>query len=108
MRRRNKFNAVKVRMDGYLFDSKAEARRYSDLKLMQKAGAISGLVVHPKYHIVHTGNKVCTVELDFEYSTSDGGRVFEDVKGVFTALSRLKHKLFQAYYGEPVRIVRMI
>ena len=104
--RRNKYGAIKVRTDGYLFDSKAEARRYADLKLMQGAGLISGLACHPKYPIVYQGTKVCIVELDFEYTDSSGEPVFEDVKGVYTAMSRLKHKLVKAFYGIDVRIVR--
>ena len=105
--RRNKFNAVKVKLDGYLFDSKAEAKHYGDLKLLEKAKMISGLVVHPKYPIVYQGIKVCVVELDFEYTNSDGEPEFIDVKGQFLAMSRLKHKLFTAFYGQPVTIVRM-
>jgi hypothetical protein len=104
--RRNKYGAVKVRIDGYLFDSKAEARHYSDLKILQQANVISGLTVHPKYPIVYDGNKVCVVELDFEYNLADGTPHYVDVKGMFTAMSRLKHKLFKAFYGQEVEIVR--
>ena len=104
--RRNKYNNVRMRIDGYLFDSKAEARHYSELKLLEKAHQISGLTVHPKYPIVYQNLKVCVVELDFEYSDAEGEPHFEDVKGVFTAMSRLKHKLFKAFYGCQVTLVR--
>ena len=104
--RRNKYNAVKVQLDGYTFDSKAEARHYQDLKSLLNAKIITDLVVHPKYPVVYNGNRVCIVELDFEY-LQNGEPVFVDVKGVYTAISRLKHKLFRASYGETVTIVRV-
>lgn len=108
MVRRNKYNAVKTQLDGYTFDSKAEARYYKELKLMQQAKLISELVVHPKYPIIYDGDKVCVVELDFEYMDAKLNKViFIDVKGHYTAMSRLKHKLFEAFYGSPVKIVRM-
>ena len=106
--RRNKYGAVKVRMDGYLFDSKAEARHYADLQTLQQAKVISALTVHPKYPIVYDGTKVCIVELDFEYYEPANGKPhYVDVKGVYTAMSRLKHKLFKAFYGQEVEIVKV-
>lgn len=38
--RRNKYNAAKTKVDGITFDSKAEAKRYSELKIMQKSKEI--------------------------------------------------------------------
>lgn len=38
----NKYGAKKTVVDGVTFDSKAEARRYQQLKLMQQAGEIIG------------------------------------------------------------------
>jgi hypothetical protein len=105
--RRNKYNAKKTLVDGIVFDSRAEAKYYADLKAMENAKVISGLIVHPKYPIVYQGDKVCIVELDFEYNDVDGAPHFVDVKGVYTAMSRLKHKLFKAFYGSHVEIVRV-
>jgi hypothetical protein len=48
----NKYHARKTELDGYIFDSKAEARRYSELKLLEVAGKISNLQLQPKYPIV--------------------------------------------------------
>jgi hypothetical protein len=43
-------NAQKVALDGHVFDSKKEAARYQDLKILELAGVIEDLEVHPKYH----------------------------------------------------------
>lgn len=37
---KNKYKAVKTTVDGIKFDSKAEARRYTQLKLLERAGQI--------------------------------------------------------------------
>lgn len=103
---RNKYHAKKSRIDGYSFDSQAEARRYGELRLMEKAGEISGLEVHPVYPIEIQGRPVCKVILDFSYKTKDGDDVHEDVKGVDTALSRLKRKMVEAQYSINVEVVR--
>ena len=102
----SKYHAVKTTIDGYVFDSKAEAKYYGDLKLMQDAKLISGLQIHPKYPIVYQKEKVCVVILDFEYTDAEGEPHFIDVKGFYTAISRLKHKLFKAFYGVDIEIVK--
>ena len=39
----SKFGAKKVERDGHKFDSKHEAGRYTELKLLQRAGKITDL-----------------------------------------------------------------
>ena len=105
--RRHKYGAKRTEIDGIKFDSRAEARRYQELKLREKAGEIGQLKVHPRYPIVHEGNKICFVELDFEYlDYCLQKEAFEDVKGVDTPMSRLKRKLIQAFYGIEVEVIR--
>ena len=36
----NKYHAIKTTVDGITFDSRAEARRYRELKLLERAGVI--------------------------------------------------------------------
>ena len=43
-----KYNARKTVVDGIKFDSKKEAARYSELKLMEKAGEIYNLITSRK------------------------------------------------------------
>lgn len=97
--RRNKYSARRCYQDGCRFDSEAERARYMELKLMERAGAISMLVVHPRYPIEVNGARVCVYEPDFVYRDQYGQTVVEDVKGVRTALYKLKKKLFEAVHG---------
>ena len=112
--RRSKYNAKKVHADGYVFDSIQEYYRYQDLCLMEKAGAISNLVVHPVYLLQEafkdaaTGkrHRAITYEADFSY-TENGAMVAEDVKGKTTDMFRLKWKMFRKLHpGLDARIIK--
>ena len=85
----NKYGNRTVRADGFTFDSQAEHRRYQALRLMERAGIIKDLDVHRRF-LLHAGIRY---ECDFSY-IEDGKLVAEDVKGVETAVFRLKKKLF--------------
>ena len=85
----------------------AEGRRYSELKLMQRAGEISGLQCHPKFSLDVNGMHVCTYIADFAYIEARSGLwVVEDVKGIRTALYSLKKKLMRACHGIEVAEIR--
>lgn len=118
---RSKFGNRKVVIDGYTFDSQAEGRRYRELKLLEAAGVIGCLRVHPPYQLqegykhAETGKRVQAIryEADFEY-IEDGKVVVEDVKAwdkkkqqfILTAVFKLKRKLFESqYYPRVIRIV---
>jgi hypothetical protein len=103
---RSKYGNRRVAVDGFSFDSQAEADRYSDLLLMVKAGAISNLAVHPTFELQAafvdaTGrrHRAISYEGDFSY-TEDGRAVVEDVKGMRTEVFKLKEKLFRYRYPE--------
>ena len=112
MTRRSKYGNKRVVYDGYVFDSKAELARYADLRLLEQAGHISGLTVHPR-HTIHDAytnadgkrRAKITYAPDFSY-TEDDKLVFEDVKGVETAVFKSKRKLFEKRYNTVLRIVR--
>lgn len=90
--KKNKFNAVKVEIDGLNFDSKKEAKRYIQLKAMQQHKEIRELKHHqcfelaPKMRIA--GEKRAKPALryfaDFTYYTAAGEFVVEDVKSAIT------------------------
>ena len=101
---RNKLHAKKTRLDGYVFDSGAESRRYAYLRLLEKAGQINALEVHPRFPISINGKLICNAFLDFKYFCIDGP-IYEDVKGCKTALSSLKKKMVEAEYGIKVTII---
>ena len=85
IRYRNKYGAIKVRLDGHVFDSKKEARRYRELCLLEVAGEITGLEIHPRY-VLWEGRTIRGQRLrpiaytaDFRYQ-ENGATVVEDVK----------------------------
>ncbi len=104
--RKAKYNARAVMMAGERFDSRAEARRYADLQLLEAAGAIRDLEIHPKYELQaaftdQSGKRWAAIayEADFAYM-EDGARIVEDVKGYATDVFRLKRKLFLYRYPD--------
>lgn len=99
--RQTKFRSRTTIVDGISFASRKEAKRYSQLKLLEHAGAISGLRLQVPYPIVVNGVEVCKYVADFVY-VRDGAEVVEDTKSEYTAklpLYRLKKKLVQAVHG---------
>ncbi|HEB27479.1 MAG TPA: DUF1064 domain-containing protein [Porticoccus sp.] len=104
--RYNKYGAKKVTIDNIRFDSKLEAKRYGELKLMHAAGAITHLQMQPVFFIAIKGNNVCRVILDFKYLQHTVTWVYEDCKGYDTPISRLKRKLVEAQYGIKVSVVK--
>jgi len=117
----SKYHAVRTTIDGITFDSKREAARYSELKLLELAGEITSLTVHPRFlladgfNIDGKGGRVRPIYYiaDFKYLEGDDSfdsYIVEDVKGgkaTQTAVFKLKAKLFRARYPEyELRIVK--
>lgn len=108
-----KYGNTKVTADGIVFDSKAEAGRYRELRILERAGQITGLELQPKYTILDKysigGRKERAVVYipDFKYTdTGTGAVVVEDVKGFETKDFKIKRKLFESRYGIELRLVR--
>ena len=103
----HKYNAKKVKVDGIKFDSKKEANRYFELKMLERAGKIKELKLQPKFLLqdgfVRDGEKYRAIFYiaDFEY-IKDGKKVVEDVKGVRTQTYKLKKKMFLKKYPQVV------
>ena len=103
--RMNKFNAVRTWNSGYWFASKREARRYSELLLMEKAGEIEAIELQPAYRLftpTPDGSLISTAKYvaDFRYRDIPSGEtVVEDVKGVRTQVYKLKKRWVEAQYG---------
>lgn len=105
--RAHKYNAQPVTVDGHRFDSKAEMRRYLALRLLVADGQIDALELQPRFVLLegftdNTGKRQRPIVYvaDFAYTDGNGRRVVEDVKGVETAVFRMKKKLFLARYPE--------
>ena len=107
----NKYKAQPTTVDGIKFDSKREAERYGELKLLERAGEIRDLVPHPRFALVVNGFHICLYTADFAYTDSGTGRgpyVVEDVKSPATARRAdyvLRKKLMAAIHGIEIREV---
>ena len=98
----SKYKNVKTVVDGIKFDSKLEAKRYGELKRMERESEIENLQIHPKFVIEINGQKICTIIPDFMYEDLLGVAKVEDTKSPVTAKTkddRLKKKLLKACHG---------
>lgn len=119
--RSNKYGSRKVTVDGITFDSKKEAQRYSELRLLEKAGQITNLQRQFKFKLIPTQReestevykagpqkglpkpgavieKPCFYIADFTYC--DGNElVAEDTKGFKTKDYIIKRKLMLHVHG---------
>ena len=107
--KKNKYHAVKETVDGIRFDSRAEAQRYRQLKMLQQAGVSIGLACHPRFELIPgavlDGIKEQGIyyTADFSYVEPGGGIVVEDVKGVTTRDYLLRRKMMLLIRGIEVR-----
>lgn len=124
--RRNKYGAKRQVVDGHNFPSKAEAARYIELKLLQRAGKIVELELQPRFPLLVEQRQglaigeplvtdLGTYIADFRYHERRVGDVagriagpcvVEDVKGFDTPASRLRRLLAEALHGMKVRVIR--
>ena len=103
-----KYRNKPVTLDGLRFDSKKEAARYSELKILESCGTIKDLRLQVKFSIcpkgpgVKGGRERCDIA-DGVYTTMDGDKVIEDTKSDATRKDktyRLKKQLVQVKYPE--------
>lgn len=101
---RRKYNNVKTAIDGIVFDSKKEAARYNELRLLEIANHITNLETQPKIPLMVNGQKIGYYVGDFKYK-ENGAWVVEDVKSkaTITPTYRLKKKIL-ATYQPPIHI----
>ena len=105
-----KYHNTKTVADGIKFDSKLEAERYAQLKMMERAGVIRDLELQPEYELIPSFRKNgktwrrTLYKADFRYILAeDDSYIIEDVKGstaVITDVFRLKQKLFEYKYPD--------
>ena len=85
-----------------MFDSKHEAARFVELKLLERAGVITDLTLQPKLEFTLEGEKMFIYRPDFTYREK-GHWVVEDAKGVRTPVYRLKKKLIEKQHKLEIR-----
>lgn len=104
-----KYLNKKTVVDGITFDSKKEAKRYGELKILEKAGQIDTLTLQPKFTLIPSQRRADGKEErpvvyigDFMYR-ENGKFVVEDTKGFRTADYIIKRKLMLKEHGITVR-----
>lgn len=106
--RGNRFPVVPVErrtVDGIVFASGREAKRYAELKLLERAGEISRLELQPAFPVLIKGQTFCTYTADFSYFER-GYWIVEDVKSSGTAKDaayRLRKKAAVLFHSITVR-----
>lgn len=105
MQRAFKYHNVKTVVDGIQFDSKKEASRYLELKMLEKAGCIKNLELQKRFEIcpkLYENKRARYYVADFVYEEK-GKNVIEDVKSPITRTNpvySLKKALVQVHYPE--------
>lgn len=103
-RQRNKYNAVKIEIDGHIFASQAEGRRYQQLKLLERAGHIRQIELQPVFKFEIDGKLMFRYVADFAYFEGVS-RIVEDCKGVRTPVYRIKKKIIEQAFKITIREV---
>lgn len=103
----SKYKARKVEVDGIVFASKKEARKYEELKLMKQAGEISDFELQPEFELQEgyrdkQGKWVRPIRYiaDFRVIYPDGRVVVIDTKGYRTKEYSIKRKMFLYKYPD--------
>lgn len=117
-----KYRNRKAVMDGIVFDSVREMRRYAELSLLEKAGEIKNLRMQVVYELLPVQRESDTIGkrggvkkgkvienavkyvADFVYE-QDGETVVEDSKGFHTKDYIIKRKLMLWRYGIRIKEV---
>lgn len=105
--RYNKYHNNKTEIDGIVFDSRLEANRYKELKLLERAGTIKDLELQPTFELIPAFKKdkrtfrKTTYKADFKYFDKEKNKtIVEDTKGFLTDIYKLKRKLFEYTYKD--------
>lgn len=99
--KRSKYGNKKVEIDGQVFDSIKESKRYIQLRYLLRAGEIKYLERQVEFELHVNGEKVASYFADFVFE-KDGKMIVEDVKSPTTRRIReyrLKKKLMVACHG---------
>lgn len=120
-----KYHNHKITVNGEVFDSRKEFRRWQELQLLERSGVIQNLRRQVKYVLIpaqyetyprfsdKTGKRLkdgrrlvekeCSYIADFVYSHFDGSVSIEDTKGMRTPDYIIKRKLMLWAHG--IRII---
>ena len=113
-----KYHSKKIEVDGIVFDSKKEARRYQELKTLEASGIIKDLELQKKFVLIPTQRepdvvgprggvtkgkvieRECSYYADFYYYDAEKEEwVVEDTKGMKLPDYIIKRKLMLYVHG---------
>ena len=101
----SKYHSTPTEVNGIRFDSKREANRWAELRILERAGKIEKLKRQVKYLLIPSQyrdgkcvERECSYLADFVY-IKDGRLVVEDCKGFRTDVFKIKKKLMLQVYG---------
>lgn len=110
---RSKYKAQPQIIENVRFASKKEANRFSELRLLERAGHIVELTPHPKFKFEIDGIPVlikskgfpngrqASYTADFSYvEVKTGELILEDTKGMDTSESRLRRAIVEAMWPD--------
>lgn len=102
--KKSKYRAVKTEIDGIMFDSKHEAARYQELRLLEQAGEISNLRLQVPFELIAKSKYGRSIKYvaDFVYNDRNG-LIVEDAKGMKTPVYRLKKRMMAEKYGIKIK-----
>ena len=103
----SKYNAIKTTVDGITFDSRKEASRYTELKLLSQAGEIRELRRQVPFELIPKRGNLRAIRYvaDFVYADNHGNDIVEDVKGMKTQVYKLKKRMMLEKYGIEIQEV---
>jgi hypothetical protein len=99
---KSKYGAKKIILDGIKFDSQAEAEYYALLKFQKSHGLINDFECQPK---IYLSEAKILYKPDFLVTDKNGSH-YVDVKGMQTAVFRIKCRLWRAYKKEKLVLVK--
>mgnify|MGYP003303535827 CR=1 FL=1 len=118
----SKYHSKKVTVGGEVFDSRKEYRRFCELSLLLRAGAITDLQRQVEFELIPTQREPdtvgvrggvkrgkvieqkCSYVADFVYhNAEDGKMVVEDTKGFKTKDYIIKRKLMLWVHGIQIK-----
>ena len=103
--KKSKYGAVKTEVDGITFDSKREASRYQELRLLEQAGEIANLRLQVPYILFpkNEHGRALKYIADFVYNDDTGALVVEDAKGHSTDVYKIKRRLMAELKGIEIK-----
>lgn len=111
----SKYKNKKIEMDGFVFDSQAEARYYTYLSDLMQKGVVTAIIPQPRYLLQESFRKngilfrKIEYVADFAVQYEDGRSEVVDVKGMETTDFKIKRKLFEKKYPElSLKVVKYV